>query len=528
MTADPLVGLDRDFLRFLGATPESQTRIQRGYLPLFAGCRRVVDLGCGGGDFVLLLREQGIDALGVDNDEQAVEDARQRGIPVVQADALEYIRSQPANSVDGIFCAHLVEHLPYPAVMELVHESYRVLRRGGRLAILTPNVRALLNHLDMYYRHFGHVTFYHPDLLKFFLEREGFVSLRAGENPQTASPLLFPLRAEMSRSPSSPPPPQVRRPDGRRYSRLPMVGLPDWNLPQPVPMIPMFDFGAALRVEEGTMGVGSPVGNGQEPLPVELESATLPDFEALAGVDTSDYEIVPGSWWQRLYRRLLLRAIRPFLNQVRERQDRQIALLRSEHEQFRDRQESLRVQQEERVERLRSQHERRMAGLRAEQIRYLQQVLDQVNALAVHVHRTIAATNTSLAEANEGIVRIQHEFAVLRRAVHQVNEIIDRANRNVESANDAAERLDQTFVDLAAGLDSVHRQATQADRLVNVLAEQVLSLDQPFECYVTARKSLGSRHRPVWLGPLPKRRVWKGSWRSIPRRAFRRRVHEPA
>jgi len=182
-------GLDYAFLRYIGVTPEGQKRIQDFYLPFFAGCRRVLDLGCGDGDFVELLAENGIPATGVDADEQCCAAAQARGLDVVCADVFAYLQSLPEASVDGIFCAHLVEHLPYEQVLELFRLCYRVLSADGRIVVATPNVRGLFAHLEMFYQHFGHVTFYHPHLLSFLLQQAGFVQPTEGENPRLAAPL---------------------------------------------------------------------------------------------------------------------------------------------------------------------------------------------------------------------------------------------------------------------------------------------------------------------------------------------------
>ena len=183
-------GLDFDFLRYIDVLPENQRRIQRAYLPYFAGCRNIVDLGCGDADFVELCQAEGLNVVGVDSDEKSFASASARNLPIIQQDVFSYLAAQPANSVDGIFCAHLVEHLPYPKVIELVHQSYRLLQPGGILVLLTPNVRSLFAHLEMFYLHFGHVSFYHPRLLAFFLEHDGFTAIEIGENEETASPLL--------------------------------------------------------------------------------------------------------------------------------------------------------------------------------------------------------------------------------------------------------------------------------------------------------------------------------------------------
>jgi SAM-dependent methyltransferase len=179
-------GLDFAFLQFIGATPESQKRWQRFYVPQFAGCTRVLDLGCGSGDFLELLAEQGIAGFGVDADPQCCADARARGLTVAEQDVLDYLRTAAPEQFDGVFCAHLVEHLPYEAVLELVRGALRVLRPGGRVVLATPNARSLFAHLEMFHRHFGHVSFYHPELLRFFLQHAGFTQLETGTNASMA------------------------------------------------------------------------------------------------------------------------------------------------------------------------------------------------------------------------------------------------------------------------------------------------------------------------------------------------------
>jgi len=191
---DELTGLDYQFLRFIGVDSESQRRIQSFYLPMFEGCESVVDLGCGDGNFVAMLREKGIHAIGVDSDEYFLAEARARGLDIVNADVFTFLETAEPDSFDGIFSAHLVEHLHYKEVIRLIRLGYRVLRPGGRIVLVTPNVQGLYAHLDFFYLHFGHTRFYHPRLLCFFLEFTGFEQIEMGENDASYSPLLYDLR----------------------------------------------------------------------------------------------------------------------------------------------------------------------------------------------------------------------------------------------------------------------------------------------------------------------------------------------
>jgi SAM-dependent methyltransferase len=194
-------GLDYAFLKYLNVSIEGEAPLHSFYLPMLAGYGRVLDLGCGLGGFVKLLGEAGIDAYGVDSDPHCIAEAQAHGLPVVEMDVIAHLRQLPPNSLDAIFSAHLVEHMPYAAVLELVQLAHRALRPGGRLLLVTPNPRALITHLELYHLHFGHMALYHPDLLAFFLRHSGFAQTKTGENPHTmpaqvsgASPLRYLLQ----------------------------------------------------------------------------------------------------------------------------------------------------------------------------------------------------------------------------------------------------------------------------------------------------------------------------------------------
>jgi len=198
-------GLDYAFLRYVGVQSQTQRHIQEVYLPYFTGCQRIADLGCGDGDFVALLVEHGHEALGVDRDPQMVAHVRSANLPVVEADVFDWLATEAetveraqAPAWDGVFSAHLVEHLPYQQVLTLCADAWRILRPGGVIVLATPNVAALQAHLDGYYKHFGHVTFYHPELLRFLLSHSGFEVLETGTNQHVPSTLFFPVLRQLN------------------------------------------------------------------------------------------------------------------------------------------------------------------------------------------------------------------------------------------------------------------------------------------------------------------------------------------
>ena len=97
--------------RMRGST-EHVRHAQRAYVEDFRDAAPVLDVGCGRGEFLELLREAGIEARGVDADADMVAYARGEGLEVEQADALDHFATLGDGSLGGVFLAQVVEHLP--------------------------------------------------------------------------------------------------------------------------------------------------------------------------------------------------------------------------------------------------------------------------------------------------------------------------------------------------------------------------------------------------------------------------------
>lgn len=148
------------------------------YLPRFEGCRRVVDLGCGRGEFLSLLGEQGIGGYGVDSDETMVEAARAQGLEVVLEDAISHLRSMEPGTVDGVFCSQVAEHLETPQLMALLDAAFRKLAPGGPIVVETPNPETLFIFASFFYMDLTHIRPLHPAALQWALEATGFGDVR--------------------------------------------------------------------------------------------------------------------------------------------------------------------------------------------------------------------------------------------------------------------------------------------------------------------------------------------------------------
>jgi 2-polyprenyl-3-methyl-5-hydroxy-6-metoxy-1,4-benzoquinol methylase len=147
---------------------------QREYLGDFVGCHQVLDIGCGRGEFVQLLVEQGIEARGIDLDVDAVAYAQELGLPVQQADALIYLAELPESSLDGVFMAQVVEHLTPSYLISMLRTCQRKMRPGAVLVAETINPVCLWALANWYLIDPTHVRPVHPDTLSFILESVGF------------------------------------------------------------------------------------------------------------------------------------------------------------------------------------------------------------------------------------------------------------------------------------------------------------------------------------------------------------------
>ena len=130
----------------------------------------MLDLGCGRGEWVELMGEQGFSAKGVDLDDGMLSECRKIGLDVETADAIEYLRQLPNESQVVISAFHLVEHIDFESLLTLVDESLRVLVPGGLLILETPNPENLIVGTSSFYLDPTHEKPLPPNLLAFIPE----------------------------------------------------------------------------------------------------------------------------------------------------------------------------------------------------------------------------------------------------------------------------------------------------------------------------------------------------------------------
>jgi SAM-dependent methyltransferase len=181
--------LEGDFYHYMHQSGEVDPGWNRGvlshYVPYFAQCGSVLDVGCGQGDFLELLQAAGVEGIGVDVDVEMVDICLRKGLHAVQADMFDYLPERKER-FDGVFSSNLIEHLSAEEAMRFVRLAFDSLTPGGVFLVATPNPASPIVHLHEFWRDATHVRLYNGSLLEFLLDFAGFSEVGSDDNPVTA------------------------------------------------------------------------------------------------------------------------------------------------------------------------------------------------------------------------------------------------------------------------------------------------------------------------------------------------------
>jgi SAM-dependent methyltransferase len=176
---------------FRGSEEEIHHRMDL-YLPDLRAAPPVLDLGCGRGELLLMLREAGVEATGIDGDPALAAAARRRGLDVVEGDVLDVLRTFGDDSRGAVTAFHLFEHLPPAILAAVLAEARRVLRQGGLLIAECPNPHALRVGAALFWQDPTHHRPLLPETLEVFLRAAGFEITRSETlHPFPADQLLM-------------------------------------------------------------------------------------------------------------------------------------------------------------------------------------------------------------------------------------------------------------------------------------------------------------------------------------------------
>ena len=184
--------------RFRGSAEQITAKL-RGYLPdvrelvgdADAGRDgiRVLDIGCGRGEWLTLLRSVGVSAAGVDSHPAFVEAGRARGLDMVLGDGIEHLATRPANSLDLVTAFHVIEHLDVETLLALIEAAHDALRVGGCLLLETPNPHNLQMAACDFYNDPTHRRPLPPALVEFLVSASGFERVEVRPLHPASSPL---------------------------------------------------------------------------------------------------------------------------------------------------------------------------------------------------------------------------------------------------------------------------------------------------------------------------------------------------
>jgi len=201
----PVLIKEGDYLKFektFRGPSELIKKRQSVYVQYFKGKKRVLDLGCGRGEFLSLLKENNISGYGIDYNGMMVAHCRKQGLEALQGDALEHLEKLPDSSLDGLFAAQLIEHLPPDRIPNFISLCYRKLQPTSYLVIETINPKSLHALINHFYLDLTHTRPLLPMTLKFLLEIAGFETVEVAY----FSPSPQDLKFEELKIPSSIPP----------------------------------------------------------------------------------------------------------------------------------------------------------------------------------------------------------------------------------------------------------------------------------------------------------------------------------
>lgn len=161
---------------FRGTEADIAARLE-GYCDRFAGASDVLDIGCGRGEFLGMLRDRGVRARGLDANREMVAICRDRDLDVAEGDAVSYLESLADASLGGIIATQVVEHFTSDYLLRFLDVAYHKLRVDSTIILETLNVDSWSAFFGPYLRDITHERPIPSDTLRFLLDASGFQRL---------------------------------------------------------------------------------------------------------------------------------------------------------------------------------------------------------------------------------------------------------------------------------------------------------------------------------------------------------------
>lgn len=176
--------LDEFFASFANEFRGDPKKVKEGlrfYLPVLRSAgvnNEILDIGCGRGEWLDLLKDEGVQARGIEINSVLAEELRGRGFEIIEEDALAYLSAVPDRSLNAVTAFHFIEHLSFATFIALLEEIARTLKPGGVVIFETPNPKNLVVGACNFYSDPTHHKPFFPETLHFILSNRGFVDVR--------------------------------------------------------------------------------------------------------------------------------------------------------------------------------------------------------------------------------------------------------------------------------------------------------------------------------------------------------------
>lgn len=175
--------LDEFYLGFENKFRGSEQEIEERLIFYAEYCKRedmdystypIVDIGCGRGELLKLLKRYSLNALGVDLNGAMVRRATEQGLVAVQADAVGYFTKNQQETIGAVIGIHIIEHIPFEELYSLVSQVYKSLKKDGFAIFETPNPENISVASYGFYMDPSHLNPIPPPLAQYMLEHIGF------------------------------------------------------------------------------------------------------------------------------------------------------------------------------------------------------------------------------------------------------------------------------------------------------------------------------------------------------------------
>ena len=169
--------------RFRGSRDEVISRLSSydGLISyILQNCQKpkLLDIGSGRGEWIEKCSLNGIESTGIDINQDMISFCQKKGMNIISGDAINILKTLESDSFHIISSFHLVEHLKYDQIYELIIECFRLIKASGFIVFETPSIDNLQVSTRTFFLDPSHINPINPDSLVFFLENSGFTKAK--------------------------------------------------------------------------------------------------------------------------------------------------------------------------------------------------------------------------------------------------------------------------------------------------------------------------------------------------------------